>query len=191
MVEPSARDQEFELQDYYDHPEKYRSKFAAYLPYLSILVNATYWDTPYPRHVTRQDLAALYKQHGQPKLCVIGDISCDINGGIEITHKATDPGHPVFTYHPLKDRFTDGVGEDGIVVMAVDNLPSELPKNASEYFSGVLKTLIPDLVKTDYSASFDQLDLPLTLKDAVIIHRGEFTPGYTYLKEHLESGSGT
>jgi saccharopine dehydrogenase (NAD+, L-lysine-forming) len=186
MVEPVNDRQKFELQDYYDHPEKYRSKFSGYLPHLSILVNATYWDTPYPRHVTRKDLAALIRQHDQPKLCVIGDISCDINGGIEITYRATDPGNPVYTYHPLTDRFTDGFTGDGIVIMAVDNLPSELPKNASEYFSGVLKTLVPDLVKADYSASFDQLDLPSTLKDAVIIHSGEFTPGYAYLQEYLK-----
>ncbi len=185
MVEPVSKHVEFDLQDYYDHPEKYMSKFARYLPDLTILLNATYWDTPYPRHVAKTDLQNLYSKHENLKLAVIGDISCDINGGVEITYKATDPGNPVFTYHPATDRYTDGIGNDGIVVMSVDNLPSELPKDASDYFSGILKTLIPDLVKADFTQNFEMLNLPSTLKDAIIVYKGELAPGYTYLQDFL------
>jgi len=185
MVEPVEGGAVFELQDYYDHPEKYRSRFHQYLPYLTVLVNATYWDSPYPRHVTKTGLRELYQKTEDLKLMVIGDISCDIEGGIEITNKATDPGNPVFTYDPGSGRFVDGYSGDGVVVMAVDNLPSELPKDASEYFSGILKTLVPDLAAADYTMDFDALNLPATLKDAVIVYRGELTPGYNYLAEYL------
>jgi alpha-aminoadipic semialdehyde synthase len=105
---------------------------------------------------------------------------------VEITCKATDPGNPVYTYFPATDRYADGLGDDGIAVMSVENLPSELPKDASDYFSGVLKTLIPDLVKADFSADFEALNLPSALKDAVIVYRGDLTPGYIYLKEYLQ-----
>jgi alpha-aminoadipic semialdehyde synthase len=185
MVEPIDKKTRFELQDYYDHPEKYRSCFGRYLPYLSVLVNATYWDTPYPRHVTKNGLQALWQNAAHRKLRIIGDISCDIDGGIEITCKATDPGDPVFTYDPVHDRYRDGFGGDGIVVMSVDNLPSELPRDASVYFSGVLKTLIPALVQADFSAGFAGLNLPGTIKDAVIVYQGELTPGYAYLEDYL------
>lgn len=185
MVEPVQPGGIFRLQDYYDHPQKYRSRFDLYLPHLTLLINATYWDTPYPRHVTRAGLKKMYEDGKGIKLRVIGDISCDIEGGVEITHKATDPGNPVFTYNPISDRFSDGFADAGIAVMAVDNLPSELPKDASEYFSGVLKELIPDLVNADYTVAFDALDLPDGLKSAVIVYRGELTPGYAYLQEYL------
>ena len=69
--------------------------------------------------------------------------------------------------------------------MSVDNLPSELPKDASTYFSGVLKTLLPDMVKADYSASFQDLDLPPSIKNAIIVYNGKLTPNYTYLKKYL------
>ncbi len=185
MVEPVTEGAQFELQDYYDNPDKYRSRFRSYLPYLNILVNATYWDTPYPRHITKSELRELYQSGKISSLAVIGDISCDIEGGVEITFKATEPGKPVYTYDPLMNRYTDGLSDNGIVVMAVDNLPSELPKEASEYFSGILKTLVPDLVHADFTVKFENLDLPPSLKDAIIVYRGAFTPGYTYLQEYL------
>ena len=190
MVEPLAAEGKFDLQEYYDHPEKYRSRFEAYLPHLTILINATYWAEQYPRHVTRDGLRKLHAAGKLGKFRVIGDISCDISGGVEITYKATDPGEPVFTYNPELDRFSDGFAENGITVMAVDNLPSELPKDASVYFSGVLKTQVPDLIKADYKAAFSELDLPPALKDAVIVHQGKLTPGYAYLEDYLEWDSG-
>ncbi len=90
---------------------------------------------------------------GQPKLRVIGDISCDIDGAIECTVKATEPGEPNFVYNPLTGEVSDGVAGEGVVVMAVDILPSELPRDASEYFSRVLLPYVPALASADYSSA--------------------------------------
>jgi alpha-aminoadipic semialdehyde synthase len=185
MVEPIDAKSKFDLQEYYSQPEKYRSKFEPYLPYMDVLINASFWDTQYPRHVPNAALRRLYELDSDPKLKLIGDISCDIDGGVQCTVKATDPGNPVFTYYPLREAVEDGLSATGIAVMAVDNLPSELPKDASEYFSGVLKTLIPDLIKTDFTNEFDKLDLPDELKRAVIVHQGQLTPDYLYLQQYL------
>ena len=73
-----------------------------------------------------------------PRLRVIGDISIDIEGAIECSLKATDPGNPVYVYLPEEDRIVDGVLGRGPVVLAVDNLPCELPKEASENFGDAL-----------------------------------------------------
>jgi alpha-aminoadipic semialdehyde synthase len=116
---------------------------------------------------------------------VIGDISCDVDGGIECTVKATDPGNPVFVYVPEDDSIRDGVKGKGPVIMSVDNLPSELPKDASIYFSSVLREFIPALVRADFSVDFDDLDLPYALKKAIIVYKGEFTSDYLYLNEYL------
>jgi alpha-aminoadipic semialdehyde synthase len=116
---------------------------------------------------------------------VIGDISCDVDGGIECTVKATDPGNPVFVYVPEDDSIRDGVKGNGPVIMSVDNLPSELPKDASIYFSSVLREFIPALVRADFSVDFDDLDLPYALKKAIIVYKGEFTSDYLYLNEYL------
>lgn len=176
----------FELQDYYDHPEKYRPKFNVYLPHLTLLVNCTYWEAKYPRLVTKADLKQLYGETEPPRLRVIGDISCDIEGAIESTVKCTEPGDPVYVYDPFEDRAVDGFEGRGPVVLAVDILPSELPREASEYFGDVLMQYIPAIAQADYSVPFEELALPPEIKRAVIVYQGELTPDYCYIKKYLE-----
>jgi len=181
LVEPISPAAQFELQDYYDHPEKYRGVFARYLPYLSVLVNAIYWAPQYPRLVTKADLRELFAGQEAPRLRVIGDISCDIEGAIEATIRSTDPGSPIYVYHPDTGDTTDGYEGQGPVILAVDILPSELPRESSSDFSQVLREFIPVIAKTDFSADFDALDLPSPIKRAVIAHKGELTPDYRYI----------
>jgi alpha-aminoadipic semialdehyde synthase len=179
----------FELQDYYDHPERYRGRFESYLPHLDMLVNAAYWDERYPRLVTRRWAQQSYGGDDEPRLQVIADISCDLEGGIELTLKSTQPDAPCFTYDPRRDAVEMGYAGAGPVVMAVDNLPCELPRESSEHFSRVLRDMVPALAAADWRADFERLDLPLHLKRAVIVHRGELTPAYHHLKDHLETTS--
>ena len=186
MAAPLAAGAAFDLQNYYATPQAYRADFEQYLPHLSVLVNAIYWDPRYPRLVTKEYLRQAWAA-GEPKLRVIGDISCDIDGAIECTVKGTEPGEPNFVYNPATGQIADGVAGEGVVVMAVDILPSELPRDASEYFSGVLLPYAPALAAADYTASFDDLALPPEIKRAVIVHRGKLTPAYGYLAQHLIS----
>jgi saccharopine dehydrogenase (NAD+, L-lysine forming) len=185
MVEPREPGQKFDLQDYYVHPEKYRSKFSSYLPHLNILVNTSFWNRQYPKHVTKESIRQLYAADSKPLLQVIGDISCDVEGGIECTLKNSTPGNPVFTYLPETDEARDGFWNHGPLIMAVDNLPSELPLEASAFFSSVLKKLVPDLVRADYSLDFADLDLAPCLKKAIIVYKGDLTPDYRYLQQYL------
>jgi len=185
MVEPVDPARPFELQDYYQHPEKYRGIFARYLPHLTVLMNCIYWEKKYPRLVTVADLRALYGSPVQPRLRVIGDISCDIEGAIEATVRATDPGHPVFVYDPFTGQASDGWAGRGPVILAIDNLPGELPRESSTTFSHTLKPLIPAIARADYTVPFEELNLPPLIKNAVIAHRGALTPGYQYLERFL------
>jgi saccharopine dehydrogenase (NAD+, L-lysine-forming) len=135
--------------------------------------------------VTRQSIRELYSAGTDPFLKVIGDISCDVEGGIECTLKTTTPGQPVFTYLVDRDEARDGFEGHGPLIMAVDNLPCELPLEASTYFSSVLSKLIPDLVRADYDLDFASLNLPPSLKKAVLVFHGKLTPEYQYLQEYL------
>jgi alpha-aminoadipic semialdehyde synthase len=187
MVEPAAPDRGFALQDYYDHPERYRGTFARHLPSLDVLVNTIYWDERYPRLVTKDWTRDHYGAGKSARLQVIGDISCDIEGSIELTVETTYPDAPGFVYDPVADAALPGVEGIGPVVMAVDNLPCELPREASDHFSDVLRGMVPDLARADWSAEFENLALPPSLKAAVIVHRGRLTPPFAYLEQHLES----
>jgi saccharopine dehydrogenase (NAD+, L-lysine-forming) len=183
MVRPVEPGAPFELQDYYDHPEKYRGDFERHLPHLDVLVNTIYWEERYPRLVTREWAR---RQAGRARLQVIGDISCDIEGSIELTLKATQPDAPCFTYDPASDSVTMGCAGPGPAVMAVDNLPCELPREASQHFSRTLRGMVPALAAADWTAPFERLDLPPELKRAVIVHRGKLTPDYAHLKDFLD-----
>lgn len=183
LVEPREPRASFDLQEYYDHPERYAQRFQHFLPRLTMLINAVYWDDRYPRLVTRKDLEALWTAKTAPPLKVIGDISCDVGGSVEATLRVTDPGTPAFVYDPRGGEARDGVTGRGVVIVAVDNLPAELPREASEDFSRVLKDYVPALAGADMGA--EDPALPPPLKKALIVHRGELTQAYRHLEKFL------
>jgi alpha-aminoadipic semialdehyde synthase len=175
----------FDLRDYYQHPEKYRSRFSDYLPYLTILINANYWDGRFPRLVTKAELRELFSQATKPRLRVIGDIGCDVEGSIECNTHITDPGDPVYVYNPFTGETKSGVEGVGPVVLAVDNLPCEIPEESSKFFSRTLMSFVPAIADADYSVPFEQCHLPPEIKDAVILYQGQLTPRYQYLEKYL------
>jgi len=184
MVEPVDSSKPFELQDYYDNPENYQGVFEKYVPRLTVLMNCIYWTPDYPRLVTRKLIEKIYSEPN-PKLQAIGDISIDVEGAIEISVKATDSGNPVYVYDVEKNEAIDGVEGNGPVILAVDNLPCELPREASASFSEKLVRFIPSIANADFSVEYDNLKLPPPLKRAVICHQGRLTPDYEYLSENL------
>jgi alpha-aminoadipic semialdehyde synthase len=186
LVEPLAAEGAFDLDDYFRRGAGgYRGVFDRYLKDLTVLVNCVYWDERYPRLVTLDQCRGLWAPGRSPKLKVIGDISCDVNGSVECTVKPTDPGNPVYVYEPATGKAKDGFEGEGPVVMAVEILPSEIPRESSVDFSRVLRQLLPHLAAADLSRRFAELDLPPELKRAVIVYQGELTPDYAYLKSAL------
>ncbi len=182
--------QPFNLQEYYDHPDLYGPAFDTFVPMLTVMVNCIYWAPQYPRLITKTRLRELYAQQSQPRLRVIGDVSCDVEGAVECTLKCTQPGDPVFVYRVQDDDAVMGVKGAGPVVLAVDNLPCELPVESSRDFGDALMPFIPALTEADYKQPLEQLDLPAPIKRAMIAHRGTLTPDYDYLSSHIDKTRG-
>ena len=174
----------FDLHEYLHHPDLYRSKFETYVPYLSLLINCVYWDQRYPRLLTKKYLEKLFAD-GQPKLSTIGDISCDIEGAIECTMKTTEIENPVYVFNPFTQNISMGTKGEGIQIMAVDILPAELPRDASEGFGDVVVNYVKPIADADFDEHFDDLDLPRSIKKALILHKGELTPEYRYLESFI------
>jgi len=187
MVKPKDSSAKFNLQDYYKTGKtNYIGAFEGYVQYLSVLMNCIYWSEKYPRLISKDFIRKHWDEDGR-KLRAIGDISCDIGGAIEFTIKCTTPGNPAFTYIINEDRAEAGVKGKGPVVMAVDNLPCELPRESSTSFSETLIGFIPAFASADFTvSSFEDLKLPREIKDAVIVYRGELTKNYEYIREYLE-----
>ncbi len=184
MVVPKDHNKRFDLQEYYNHPDRFEPKFHQYLPNLSILMNCIYWDERYPRLLTNQLLKEQIHLDSF-RLHIVGDISVDVNGAIQPTYKVTTPEQPVYVYNPDTGSYVEGYTGDGLAIMAVDNLPCELPKDASNAFSEVLWHFIPDILHADYTVPFEYLNLPPEIKNAVILYRGQLTPSYRYINNFL------
>ncbi len=185
LSRPLEQGKEFVLQEYYDHPERFESQFEQYIPHLTVLMNCMYWDDRYPKIVTKDYLEKLFSK-GEPRLTVIGDVTCDPEGSIECTHKGTEIEDPVFVYNPFTRQPTMGFKGEGILVMAVDILPSELPRESSQAFSDTLAGFMPDIASADFEKPFGELKLPLPIKNGMILHQGELTPDHQYMKEYLK-----
>ncbi|BBO67709.1 alanine dehydrogenase [Desulfosarcina alkanivorans] len=186
LVRPRAAGTTFDLQSYYDHPERYESRFEQFLPSFTLLVNAVYWEKRYPRFVTWQALKRLAEATPVPKLGGIADITCDTFGSIECNVKSTDSDMPAYRVNPAAATTSDSHLGDGIVLLAVDNLPCELPNDSSTFFSNQLKPFVPALLAADYGGTLDASGLPPEIKKAVIVYNGRLTEDFEYLNNHLK-----
>ena len=152
---------------------------------LTVLVNGVYWEAGHPRVASIADLRALWSGDEPPRLRVIGDISCDLFGSIEATVRVTTPGDPVYVYDVATGEAISGVDGRGPVILAVDNLPCELPVDASAHFGDALLRYVPAMARCDWSRPLDGQSLPGEVMRAVVVERGRLAPGYTYLERHL------
>jgi alpha-aminoadipic semialdehyde synthase len=190
---------EFKEEDMYSHPSQnefsfdhflkfsneYESLMHKYLPNLSMLVNGIYWEDRFPKHVTKKLMKNYYMNNQAQKLKVIGDITCDIEGSVELTVKATPSSNPSYVYEPLSGNVIDGVEGNGPVILAVDKLPAELPRQASKMFGDALLPYVKELASADYSVDFAELNIPKEFKNAIIAHKGKLTPDFQYLSKYL------
>lgn len=184
FVKPIDPTSVFEWDDYFAHPEKYQADFAGYLPDITALINGIYWERRYPRLITKNDIKQLYGSE-QPNLRVISDITCDVQGSIECNLHCTASDNPVYVYLAETDEAVDGIEGWGPVILAVDKLPSELPREATTFFGEALMPYVADLASADFTKPFEALDIPAPMKRAVIAHQGRLTPSFEYLRKFL------
>ncbi len=169
--------------DYFAHPDRYRSVFDEHLPSLTVIVNAIFWAADAPRLVTNAWLRDAFAGPTPPRLRVIGDISCDIDGGVECTVKPTTPGEPAYVFDPGTGAVADGVTGPGIAMMTTDCLPCELPREATASFTDALLPFVPAIAGANYDGPLADAGLPPEIERAVVLWRGALTPGYSYLGE--------
>ncbi len=159
-------------QEFYTHPELYKSTFTKYTKKSDIFIAGHYYATGSPYLFTKNDALS-----NDFNLKVIADISCDIDGPIASTLRASTIESPIYGYHPITQMEVDYTQEDAIAVMAVSNLPCELPKDASEDFGkSMLEKIIPLLVTKDN----DKI-----LESATICSNGSLNSKYEYLRGYI------
>ncbi|WP_114747692.1 NAD(P)-dependent oxidoreductase [Pleomorphovibrio marinus] len=162
----------FDLQEFYDHPELYEGTFMPYTEVSDLLIAAAYWDPGAPKLFERQDV-----QSEDFNISVIADITCDIEGSIPTTLRASEITDPVYDISRSNFQEVPAFGEqNSISVMAIDNLPCELPRDSSEDFGKQLsEKVIPELF----------LPGSKLIKNATIAENGHLTDKFSYLGDYV------
>lgn len=165
---------EFNSADFFANPAKFDADFTKYTRVADILIAAAYWHPMAPRLFSREDV-----RKDDFRLKVIADITCDIGGSIPTSVKASSISEPLYDYNPLTEAAeTPLSSEDNITVMAIDNLPCELPRDASESFGKqLLEHVIPYLSGNDTRG---------ILQRATVTSNGQLKPNFRYLQNYVE-----
>jgi hypothetical protein len=176
-----ANRKQFDFKDYVSNPEVYISKLAMYLPYCVAYINGSYWDERFPRVLDDSTLRRMYANGTLPE--VLGDVACDIDGGIEWTVMATQNDEPTFVYNPKTKGAKVGVDGEGVAIMSVDNLPTALPRDASVDFSKALIKVIRPFFKANLRDGLGALTP--AQQNAVVVAAGQLGPKHTGLQRFL------
>jgi len=163
----------FNREEFHLYPDYYSSTFLHYTAVADVLIAGAYWNPKAPVLFTRQDMLS-----PDFKVRIVADITCDIEGSIPSTKKATTIADPLYDYNPANDALQPALSDSKfITVMAVDNLPCELPRSASEEFG---KDLIDKVLPVLLQADVDDI-----IKRATITENGKLTETFLYLSDYV------
>jgi alanine dehydrogenase len=163
----------FNKSHFYKHPEHYISTFNTYLPLCDMYIPCHFWDSRSPKIIEQADLNMPNR-----RIKVIADISCDVAGPIASTIRSSKISSPIYGYDPATGLELDFMDKNAIAVMAVDNLPCELPRDASEHFGDeLIKIVIPILLGDDPENILERASETNKL--------GELMPDFSYLSDYV------
>jgi saccharopine dehydrogenase (NAD+, L-lysine forming) len=164
----------FSREEFHINPEKYKSEFNKFLSISDILIAGAYWDPKAPTLFTKEDT-----QKKEFSIKMIADITCDIHGSIPTTVKASTILEPVYDYN--KDTFdleAPFSNANNITVMAVDNLPGEIPRDSSKDFGlQLINNVLPHLLSGDKDGIIER---------ATIARNGQLMPDFQYLSDYVK-----
>ncbi|MAD96572.1 MAG: alanine dehydrogenase [Flavobacteriaceae bacterium] len=159
--------------DFYNHPEEYVSDFFRFAKVTDFFIAGHFFGDGSPYLFTREDA-----KNAEFNIQYVADISCDIDGPVASTIRPSNIEDPIYGYDPITESEVDFRSDSAIVVMAVDNLPCELPKDASEGFGEMfLKSVIP--------AFFDE-DKDGILESARMTQDGKLTERFSFLQDYVD-----
>lgn len=159
--------------DFHRYPEEYESTFGKFLPVTDLLIACAYWHPAAPLLFTEADT-----QRPDFRINTIADVTCDVNGSVTTTKRSSTIAEPAFDYNPATGALEPAYSRpDNITEMAVDNLPCELPRNASRDFGRqLIDKVLPHLLGDDAEG---------VIARATIARGGQLTERYQYLADYV------
>jgi len=165
----------YEKIDFYTNPEKYKSIFKPYTKVSDIMINGIYWDNAAPTFFTKEEMSS-----PDFHIKTIADVTCDIApiSSIPSTLFASTIADPIFGYDPKSEKQTEPFGKGVIDMMTIDNLPNELPRDASEAFGDqFIEHILPELLKENSAV----------LERATVAEQGDLGKHFEYLRDYVNS----
>lgn len=161
-----------DFNDFISNPSDYKSSFMKYAKHTDVYIAGHYYGSGAPYLFTRDDVKS-----PDFNISVVADVSCDIDGPVATTIRPSKINSPIYGYNPLTESEDNFLNKDIIAVMAVDNLPCELPKDSSEDFGdNLIKSIIPIISSNNN-----------IIEGATICKNGDLTENYEYLREFVSS----
>lgn len=188
----------FDADEYEAHPELYYSNFAANIaPFASVIVNCIYWAINSPKLLTIPDAKRLLQSSSQPwlptsqgspalphRLLAICDISADPGGSIEFMAECTTIDAPFCLYDADYNRHSDNnFSGPGVLVCSIDNMPTQIPLEATDAFGNMLYPYIQDIVQSDATKPFEEENFDPVVSGAIIASNGKLTPNFEYIMD--------
>jgi saccharopine dehydrogenase (NAD+, L-lysine-forming) len=162
----------FNREHFFKNHSVYHCTFQPYIPKTDVLIQGIYWETDMEAMFSKEDT-----RHPDFRIKVIADISCDVEGSVPITLKATTPDNPTYGWYPELQNIGAPFQPESIDIMAVTNLPTELPADASDTFGNyMLQHVIPLLLEGDRDNILERATLSLP--------DGTLNPLFSYLSEY-------
>ena len=163
----------FSKSDFYNNPKEYTSNFMRFAKVTDYFIASHFFADDSPYLFTREDAKS-----SDFKIKLVADISCDIDGPVASTIRPSTIADPIYGYNPETESEIDFKDEKAIVVMAVDNLPCELPKDASEGFG---ELFLENVIPAFYNGDKDSI-----LERAKMTENGKLTERYKYLQDYID-----
>jgi hypothetical protein len=165
---------EFDLFHFFIHPTEYENAFIPFAQTTDLLLASAFWDPKAPVLFTPDDM-----KMKQFRISVISDITCDIGGSIPSTKRASTIDDPFYDYNPVTGELEPAFSsKENITVQAVDNLPCELPRDASlDFGQNLIEKVFPSLFVEDIDGIIER---------ASITKNGKLTQRFAYLQDFVD-----
>uniref|UniRef100_A0A1B6KSG6 Uncharacterized protein n=1 Tax=Graphocephala atropunctata TaxID=36148 RepID=A0A1B6KSG6_9HEMI len=187
----------FDEEEYDAHPELYMSTFGKKIaPYASIIVNGIYWAVGSPKLLTLPDAKDLLAPPQTPWLPVsegapalphrtlaICDISADPGGSIEFMNECTTIDTPFCLYDADRNKDTKSFKGSGLLVCSIDNMPTQLPRESTDFFGELLMPYVTEILQSDATVPLKEHNFNPVVSNAIIASNGKLTPNFEYIEE--------
>uniref|UniRef100_A0A8D8RP93 Alpha-aminoadipic semialdehyde synthase, mitochondrial n=2 Tax=Cacopsylla melanoneura TaxID=428564 RepID=A0A8D8RP93_9HEMI len=187
----------YDYREFNENPSLYRSLFASKIaPYASIIINGIYWAVGSPKLLTLPDAKNLLRPINMPwlttsdgapplphRLLGICDISADPGGSIEFMNECTTIDTPFCLYDADSNKDTKSFKGPGVLVCSIDNMPTQLPMEATDFFGNLVFPYTLDILQSDATRPIEEHDFSPAVQSAIIASNGKLTPKFEYIED--------